>query len=137
MEYLLLITRHLLVFDGATNVLYTEVQLSTSDSVDVPNFVNNDCFTAPVNICYREARYTFNVTLPPNPNGYIIAYQRCCRNNSISNIVNPQSAGATYLATIPSSAFTSNNSNPVYTNFSAYIYLPGLSIGVRSFSYRY
>lgn len=104
-------------FDGATNVLYTEVQLSTSDSVDVPNFVNNDCFTAPVNICYREARYTFNVTLPPNPNGYIIAYQRCCRNNSISNIVNPQSAGATYLATIPSSAFTSNNSNPVYTNF--------------------
>ncbi len=104
-------------FDGATNNLFTEVLLSTSDSVNVPNFVNNDCFTAPVNICYREARYTFNVTLPPNPNGYIIAYQRCCRNNSISNIVNPQSVGATYLATIPSSAFTTNNSNPVYTNF--------------------
>lgn len=104
-------------FDAATNNLYTEVQLSTSDSIDVPNFINNDCFTAPVNICYREARYTFNITLPPNTNGYIIAYQRCCRNNSISNIVTPESTGATYLATIPSSAFTTNNSNPVYTNF--------------------
>lgn len=103
-------------FDAATNSLYAEVQLSTADSVNVPNFVNNDCFIPPVNICYRMARYTFNVTLPPNVNGYIIAYQRCCRNNTISNIITPESTGATYLATIPSSTFTTNNSNPVFQN---------------------
>jgi gliding motility-associated-like protein len=104
-------------FDAGTNVLVSDLFVSTADSVDVPDAVNNPCFVAPVNICYKKATYTFTVNLPPNSNGYLISYQRCCRNNSISNILQPGATGASYVASIPGSAFPINTANPVYTNF--------------------
>lgn len=93
------------------------------DTVAIPfpgavqlNFVTNDpCFVPPVGICVEEAIYTTIVTLPVSPSGYVFAYQRCCRNNSIINIVDPGNNGTTYTETVPSS--DSCNNSPRFTNF--------------------
>ena len=59
------------------------------------------CITnAPV-VCYEVGYYEFNISLPESVNGYTIAYQRCCRINGISNLVNSGNMGATYTADIP------------------------------------
>jgi len=39
--------------------------------------------------------YEFSVTLPFIEGGYTVAYQRCCRSNAITNILNPSESGMT------------------------------------------
>ena len=63
---------------------------------NIPPVISNPCLMPPNNICVEEGIYQQTFNLPFNPNGYHISYQRCCRNNSISNIFAPQSSGATY-----------------------------------------
>lgn len=83
----------------------------------IPPTINNPCFTAPTNICVEEAIYQATITLPPIAGGYNLDYQRCCRNNSILNIVNPGDVGSTYMTHIPAPSLATNNSSPHYTNF--------------------
>lgn len=49
--------------------------------------------------------YSMEVTLDPmeyaDPEGYYIAYERCCRNNGVLNIANPSAAGQTYVLEFP------------------------------------
>ncbi len=55
--------------------------------------------------------------MPPGIGACTIAYQRCCRNNSIINIVNAESTGATYWADITDPLIAPVNSNPVFNNW--------------------
>jgi gliding motility-associated-like protein len=77
------------------------------------------CVTQIPNVCVQEATYVFNYTLPVSANGqsYFIVYQRCCRNESISNIFNPGSVGATYMVELTRDAQLANNNSPVFKNF--------------------
>lgn len=78
--------------------------------------VNPICFDNLPNLCLQKTSFTFEFELPspssPNfdPEGYVIAYQRCCRNNVISNVVNPERVGTTLFTYIPSSTLAYNNS---------------------------
>ena len=49
--------------------------------------------------------YKLNLNLPENlyanQGGYYVVYERCCRNNSIDNIINPQDAGQTFYLEFP------------------------------------
>ena len=83
----------------------------------IPVTINNPCLQAPPNVCVEEAVYTVNVNLPPIAGGYNIAYQRCCRNQSIVNLTNPSSEGSTYYVAIPESALSSCNSSPYFNEF--------------------
>lgn len=78
--------------------------------------INNPCLVA-TNVCVEQAVYTENVTLPPIAGGYTLIYQRCCRNNTVDNILPDQ--GATYVAHIPGGSIISNaaNSSPRFKNF--------------------
>jgi gliding motility-associated-like protein len=86
-------------------------------STNVPFIAGNPCFQAPATVCVEEAVYTTIVTLPASPSGYVLAYQRCCRNNTIVNLVSPQSTGATYTETIPPSGPNVCNNSPRFNNF--------------------
>jgi gliding motility-associated-like protein len=102
------------IFDDQ-GVLIQDLQLAfTGSTVLVPNF-NVPCGTPPTNVCVETTTYTTTVTLPPIAGGYRISYQRCCRNNSIINIVDPGDTGATYSGFVPDITFAAN-SNPVITN---------------------
>ena len=107
---------HVTIFNSNGNVLQT-LQLPFPGSIVLPPTVNNPCFTPPTNVCVEEAIYTQIVNLPPIAGGYTLAYQRCCRNNSILNIVDPGNAGTTYTAYIPGSNVATCNSNPYFNYF--------------------
>lgn len=87
--------------------------------ITIPPTVSDPCYTPPVDVCYEKTIYVDTVILPPIPGGYQVVYQRCCRNSTILNIVNPLQAGATYYANIPDTIYTStiSNSNPVFNDW--------------------
>ncbi len=94
--------------------LFTNVQVAFPGAVKVPYTGNNPCYQVPPSICVEEAVYVTVVNLPPYGGDYTLAYQRCCRNNSIINIVSPESTGATYVQTIRPEAC---NNSPRFNNF--------------------
>ncbi len=98
------------IYDQNNNLVRQLAVNVNPDSVLIPPTINNPCFIPPTNICYRKAYYSFIVNLPPTSGTYYIAYQRCCRNNSINNILNPDQTGATYVGEIKTSSFFPNSS---------------------------
>lgn len=104
------------IFDNSGN-LVDSVQIPFPGSSVLPVTINNPCFTPPTNICVEEAIYITIVNLPSISGGYNITYQRCCRNNSILNLINPGDVGSTYMAHIPDASVGLNNSSPHYINF--------------------
>lgn len=81
-----------------------------------PN-LNNPCLIIPPNICVEEGVYEFDISLEDKGTSYWLVYQRCCRNNTINNLINPESVGSTYFVEITAEAQALNNSSPVFTNF--------------------
>lgn len=79
--------------------------------------LTNPCLQIPPGVCVEEAIYKAIYNLPPIAGGYDIAYQRCCRNNTIVNLNDPANTGATFTAHIPSSSLVSCNSSPRFTNY--------------------
>lgn len=77
------------------------------------------CVTKIPVVCVEEAVYEFERTLPVTGPGqsYFVVYQRCCRNESITNIINPGSIGATYSVELTHEAQLLNNNSPVFKNF--------------------
>lgn len=87
----------------------------------IPPDISNPCLIIPNDVCVQEGIYTFTLTLPNDPKGYHIVYQRCCRNSSITNILEPESTGATYTIEIPPAAQQTSagcvNDSPTFNNF--------------------
>lgn len=101
------------IFDSNNNRLQT--LLMTFRGLDtLQPAINDPCMIPPLDFCYEVTTYIDTITLLPRPGGYQISYQRCCRNQNILNIVNPECAGATYYATIPGPEVVAVNSNPVF-----------------------
>ncbi|MBI3519670.1 MAG: PKD domain-containing protein [Bacteroidetes bacterium] len=104
------------IFDAAGNVIQTGI-FDTIASSKVPPTINSPCAPATAGTaCVEEAKYEAFVHLPPIPGGYYIAYQRCCRNGTILNLINPGSVGATYWEHIPGPEVVTVNSSPRFTN---------------------
>lgn len=76
--------------------------------------LSGDCFIVPPNACVHTTTYRSVVTLPVSPGGYTLAYQRCCRNQTILNIEQPDSTGATFSIFISEEAILECNSSPTF-----------------------
>lgn len=100
--------------DGSTYVVET---VSQGAETDVAIDLSNPCLEPPSGIAVDQTIYTFTLTLPYNPLGYHVVYQRCCRNNSISNIGGPGQSGASYTVFLSDQAQTSCNNSPTFNNF--------------------
>lgn len=103
------------IFKGSTLLQFTTLNPAPSSITNIPVVVANPCLQSPPNICTEMATYTATVNLPPTPGGYILTYQRCCRNATITNIPNPGTWGSTYTTRIPSND-VSCNSSPRFTS---------------------
>ena len=78
----------------------------------------DSCYTSFINsVCVHTTVYKSVVTLNPRVGGYHFVYQRCCRNTTISNIVNPTEAGATYDILLTEAAMGKCNSSPVVNSW--------------------
>ncbi len=89
------------IYDGIQPILLHNLSVNKGPTIPVPSSTGNPCLQAPPNICTEYAVYTTTITLPARANGYVITYQRCCRNATISNIPTPDDWGSTLLARIP------------------------------------
>ncbi len=105
------------VFDAGNNALIFERLLTRNPSDTIPPTINSPCFIPPTNVCYERTTYTDTITLPPTSQGYILSYQRCCRNVTLLNIIDPTWTGATYLAYIPPISIFPINGNPKFNNW--------------------
>ncbi|TNE59026.1 MAG: PKD domain-containing protein [Bacteroidetes bacterium] len=76
------------------------------------------CVTQLPSVCVEEGIYVFERTLPVLLNeSYFIVYQRCCRNQTIKNVVAPGDHGATYMVELTAEAQMLKNSSPTFNNF--------------------
>ncbi len=96
---------------------YRSIDLRAPRIEDVNPEVENPCLIIPPNICVQKGEYTFDLSLPPSDFAYQIVYQRCCRNNTISNINNPGGTGATFVLELTPQAQEVCNSTIQFNNF--------------------
>jgi len=120
-------------FDGLTGeikalgTVYRGSELTPVEVIDfgrpvirkIESDAGNKCLVLPPGICVEEGVYSATVELPVSTSSYHISYQRCCRNNSISNIVTPGDVGATFTVEITSLAQSLHNSSPQFVKFPA------------------
>lgn len=63
--------------------------------------VKYNCLLNQPDVCVDKYIYQLDLQLPDVPYGYVLGFERCCRNVSINNIVNPSATGVTYWTSIP------------------------------------
>jgi len=66
------------------------------------------------NICVEKGVYEFTRTLASSTQSYHITYQRCCRNNTLANILEPETTGSTTTIEITPQAQNTCNNSPVF-----------------------
>ncbi|MEN0005640.1 MAG: PKD domain-containing protein, partial [Bacteroidota bacterium] len=89
------------------------VPLGNVRNIEAPDY---PCLIPP-NVCVEEGVYRWTATLPASDVSYHISYQRCCRNVTINNIINPQASGATYSIEITPLAQQLCNNSPEFNQF--------------------
>lgn len=99
--------------NGASNTVFAQM----TGPVNIPVNTGNPCVVPPAGLCVEEGTYQIVLTLPYNPSGYHISYQRCCRNSSITNIFNPNTYGGTFTAFISDLAQQTCNNGARFNNF--------------------
>lgn len=95
------------IFDKGTSARVRDmsVPLGNINTISITN--PDPCITNPPPVCYEIAFYTFNVSLPESPAGYVMASQVNYRINGITNLMGGQ-IGAMYTADIPGTANAAN-----------------------------
>ncbi len=102
---------------------------------EVLPLVDDPCVEVPGGLGVQKAQYVFTTDQSGNPielpialNSYTIAYQRCCRNNTIFNIENPGSTGAAYTIEITPEAQMECNNSPLFNSFPPVLICAGFDI---------
>ena len=90
-----------------------DVPIKEIKSIEAPDY---PCLIPP-DVCVEEGTYEFTLTLPRSNESYHISYQRCCRNVTISNIIQPDRFGATFTIELTPKAQELCNSSPVFDDF--------------------
>lgn len=88
------------------------------NQVDDITLKKEPCIDYPSDTCVEFGIYEFNVDLQEQSGDYVISYQRCCRNNGITNIVYPPcGVGSTFFVEITEKARQLRNSGPEFVEF--------------------
>lgn len=91
------------------------IPFMASDTLN--EYIRSDCGFEGTQVCVHETTYQGFVNLPFRTGGYILAYQRCCRNSSLNNILEPLETGSTYWVAIGERAIRLQNSTPVFNQW--------------------
>ncbi|MBL0025512.1 MAG: hypothetical protein IPO98_11185 [Saprospiraceae bacterium] len=105
------------LYSATTNVFFREIRIPFVESDTVGNILIADCGFQGSVVCVQTTTYKTIQTLPVIPGGYIIAYQRCCRNGSLNNVINPLESGSTEWVEISERALMQGNSSPTFKNW--------------------
>lgn len=100
------------------NTLFDQFAIGPPVVTNIPA-VPPPCVSNVPNKCVQAGVYVFEKELPllGQNEQFFVVHQRCCRNTTIKNIVNPGDQGATYQIKINRDAMLAKNSSPVFKNF--------------------
>lgn len=68
------------------------------------DIMTSTCQIIGTDVCVHTTTYIDTVQLPFSDRGYILSYERCCRNKTLNNIVDPETVGTTEWVFISSEA---------------------------------
>ncbi|HHJ49779.1 MAG TPA: PKD domain-containing protein, partial [Phaeodactylibacter sp.] len=106
---------HIGIFNQS-NILVQQVNMPFTGMDDTLSAIFSDpCLFDPGDVCVHTTRYEKVVTLPAIPGGYQLVYQRCCRNQTISNIYNPDQTGMTLSTYMSEQSMLECNNSPDFT----------------------
>ena len=91
--------------------------ITVREVADIPVGNNNPCIIIPANVGVQKGTYTFEIELDIIADSYMIAYQRCCRNNTVLNLLRPGDTGASFTTEISPFAQRTCNNSPVFNGF--------------------
>lgn len=99
------------IFDASTNQLLFNPTVSLSNEYFLNKAYDEPCISDNQAKCYYKivVYELASIELPTSPNGYIIAYQRCCRIGGIVNITDSGNVGNTFSIKIPGTSSTATN----------------------------
>lgn len=101
------------IFDGYSNS-YESTFIMTRTLPTRLNKLQYKCVIPEQGVCVDQYIYVKTINLDPGANGKILSFQRCCRNNSINNIIEPESTGSTYWVKIPGTNTVSFDNSPQF-----------------------
>ncbi|MAJ98463.1 MAG: hypothetical protein CMD07_04220 [Flavobacteriales bacterium] len=104
------------IYDG-DNSFINELETGPPQTEIINDEFTNECLSIPSNLCIEKGTYTIITNLPTNNSGYQVVYQRCCRNEQVINIVNPNDFGSSLVAYIPSFFEQPCNNSPSFESF--------------------
>ncbi len=106
---------YLAIYDGAGNIIQLDTNVYSTSHITVPTNFSNACVSNIPPVCLYKRTFIKTYYLLPNDNGYILSYQKCCRNATVANIVDPGDSGSTYFCSIPPAPLINNSA--VFTNY--------------------
>lgn len=95
----------------------TITNITVRDKRDIAINNDNPCILVPANVGVQRGTYRFEINLPIIDETYMISFQRCCRNNTILNLVDPGGTGAAFTTEISPEAQRLCNNSPIFENF--------------------
>ncbi|PUZ29240.1 hypothetical protein DCC81_07185 [Chitinophaga parva] len=121
------------VFDKGTNLQVGDDFYVGRTSMDQKSMVSKDpCMVNPPAVCFQIGTFTTTVTVPTNLQGYVVAFQACCRDENMANIQletqpgGQRGTGATYFTELPGTATgVLGDNSPVFDKDSAIIVCAG------------
>jgi len=97
------------IFDKKTDSLYLTDSMKLISHTKL--ILGDSCYSPP-NLCVEEGLFIDTISLPANPNGYYLSWERCCRNGIIMNINGPSNTGMVFYAEFPDPSI--HDSSPVF-----------------------
>ncbi len=116
------------VYRGSSNFVLVENLSIFMTGTPVPIPTIDDPCMEPIDVCVEKAVYTFDIAAPIGNQDFHIVYQRCCRNETINNLVLPEEAGATYTIELTAEAVDVCNDSPVFNDFPPIVICAGQDI---------
>lgn len=93
------------------NLLVAKIGNDTLTNIIDPCILNSG------SVCVHTTTYKTTIVLTPRAGGYRFVYQRCCRNETVRNIVKPLETGATFEILLTDVAMSRCNNSPVFRSW--------------------
>ncbi len=98
---------------GRSGIL--DMKLRTTDTLN--EILQARCGFVGGDVCVHKTIYIDTIFLPERSGGYLVAYQRCCRNSTIANILDPGQTGSTFTVFISEESLKLCNNSPQLNDY--------------------
>lgn len=111
------------------NILLRLDTLSRTSRDTLPDDIGNPCVVNSPSVCVEEVIYRSIIQLPRDQD-VILTYQRCCRNATIDNLIDPEDQGVTHTITVPAFDGIGCNSSPDFNSFPPIVLCSGFDVNL-------